>query len=108
MSPIGWPTAGTGNSASLSSTSASLRTLVGIVGGEVLTYVEEQGATPMRRLIRELEWPSQVVIMAVGALVREGLVQAMSHELEVIIEPAGTSRTCSASAPEGLPEMWGG
>lgn len=66
----------------------SLMTPLGIAGGEILTYLEEHGATAMRRLIRELAWPAPVVMMAVGALIREGLVCATQHDLEVILEPA--------------------
>lgn len=65
----------------------SLVTSLGIIEGEVLLYLDVHGATPVRRLIRELEWPSPLVTMGVGALIREGLVQASQHELEVIVEP---------------------
>ena len=67
--------------------SRSLVTSLGIIGGEVLLHLDVHGATPMRRLIRELEWPSPLVTMAIGALVREGLIRARQHELEVIVEP---------------------
>ena len=65
----------------------SLVTSLGIIEGEVLLYLDVHGATPVRRLIRELEWPSPLVTMGVGALIREGLVQASQRELEVIVEP---------------------
>ena len=64
----------------------SLLTPLGVVGGEVLIYLEQYGATPLRRLTRELEWPSPMIMMAVGALIREGLARASQHELEVIVE----------------------
>ncbi|MBI4342908.1 MAG: hypothetical protein HY599_06040 [Candidatus Omnitrophica bacterium] len=68
----------------------ALMTSLGLVSGEILTELEAHGATPMRRLIRELEWPAPMVLMAVGALVREGLVRATQHDLEVILEPERT------------------
>lgn len=65
----------------------SLITRLGVIEGEVLTHLERYGATPLRRLTRELEWPSPMILMAVGALAREGLARAMQHELEVLVEP---------------------
>ena len=65
----------------------ALVTSLGIIEGEVLLYLDVSGATTVRRLIRELEWPAPMVTMGVGALIREGLVRARQHELEVIIEP---------------------
>jgi hypothetical protein len=40
----------------------------------------------MRQLIRKSEWQAPMVIMAVGALIREGLVRGIQHDLEVIVE----------------------
>ena len=65
---------------------ASLMTPLGLISGDVLTYLEERGATAVRRIVRDLEWPAQMVTMAIGALIREGLVRAVQHDLEVIIE----------------------
>lgn len=67
-----------------------LITTLGLIEGEVLTFLEDHGATTLRGLIRELEWPARMVMMAVGALVREHLVRAAQHELEVILEPVTT------------------
>ncbi len=64
-----------------------LMTTLGIVEGDILTYLERFGTTTMRQLIRELEWPAPMVMMAVGALIREGLIRALRHELEVVVEP---------------------
>lgn len=63
-----------------------LITTLGLIEGEVLTFLEEHGATTLRGLIRELEWPARMVMMAVGGLVREHLVRATQRELEVILE----------------------
>lgn len=83
--------------------SRSLVTSLGIIEGEVLLYLDVHGATPTRRLIRDLEWPSPLVTMALGALIREGLVRARQHELELIIEPKRP-----ALISEAVPEVWGG
>jgi len=74
----------------------SLMTTLGVVSGEVLTCLEEHGTTSLRRVIRELAWPSQLVVMAVGALVRDGLVRAEQHDLEVLLEPGRTWRLPAA------------
>ena len=64
-----------------------LITTLGLIEGEVLTFLEDHGATTLRALIRELEWPARMIMMAVGALIREHLVRATQRELEVILEP---------------------
>jgi hypothetical protein len=64
-----------------------LITTLGLIEGEVLTVLEDHGATTLRGLIRELEWPARMVMMAVGALVREHLVRATQRELEMVVEP---------------------
>ncbi len=65
----------------------SLMTPLGLAAGEILTEVEWSGATTLRRLIRKLDWPMYLVLMAVGVLVRQGLIRATQRELEVIVEP---------------------
>ena len=64
-----------------------LITTLGLVEGEVLTVLEAHGATTARGLVQELEWPAWMVVMAVGALIRERLVRATPRELELIVEP---------------------
>ena len=85
----------------------SLVTSLGIIEGEVLLYLDVSGATTVRRLIRELEWPAPMVTMAVGALIREGLVGASQHELEVIIEPKRPGEL-PASLGTDAPGVWEG
>ena len=70
---------------------SSLMTPLALIEGEVLTYLERDGTTTLRRLIRELEWPARMVMMGVGALVREGLVRATKRELEVLLTPVQQS-----------------
>ena len=72
--------------------SLSLMTTLGLISGEVLTYLEAHGATTLHRLIRELEWPARMTMMAVGALVRQGMIRAIQHDLEVILEPTSIRR----------------
>lgn len=63
----------------------SLMSVIGVVSGEILLYLDTHGATPLRQLVRALEWPSPVTNMGVGALVRQGHVRAEQHDLEIII-----------------------
>jgi hypothetical protein len=65
---------------------ASLMTPLGLTTGDVLTEVDSSGAITLRRLIRKLDWPVYLVLMAVGALVRQGLIRATQRELEVVVE----------------------
>ena len=67
---------------------ASLITQLGLVEGDVLTYVETHGARSLRRIIRDLQWPASLVMMAVGALIREGLVCGIQREIDVVVGPS--------------------
>ena len=87
---------------------ASLMTPLGLVEGDALVYLEMHGATAIRRLVRELEWPAPMIMMAVGALVRDGLVRAIQHDLEVIVELRTDQGTPATQAHAPSPEGWGG
>lgn len=65
----------------------SLMTPIGIVEGDVLMYLEQHGRATLRMLNRELAWPSYLVVMGVGALIRSGLVRATQLGLEIILQP---------------------
>ena len=88
--------------------SKSLMTTIGIVEGEVLAYLDTHGATTLRHLTRELEWPTTMIMMAVGALVREGLARAVQHELEIIVDLWHVRPRAFASADLPVPGVWGG
>ncbi len=83
-------------------------TTVGIISGEILTDLEQHGSSTLRRLIRELSWPMPLVVMAVGALVREGLIRASQHDLEMVIELRREWRVPVEFKTQAAPEAWGG
>ena len=63
-----------------------LMTFLGVIGGEVLSYLESHSRTTLRRMIEDLPWPAVWVMMAMGALIRQGLVRGIQHGADVIIE----------------------
>lgn len=63
----------------------SLMTPLGMVEGEVLEHLDRCEKTTLRRLNQALQWPAYMVMMAVGALIRAGLVRAAQHDLEVVV-----------------------
>lgn len=68
---------------------ASLMTPLGLVEGEVLTYLDSQdthGVATLEQLSHELRWPTHLVMMAVGALIRAGLVQGVQQGIHVIVK----------------------
>lgn len=65
---------------------ASLMTPLGVVEGEVLLYLDHHGAATLRRLNQQVEAPAYLVMMAVGALTRSGLVRAVQRDLEVVVK----------------------
>ncbi len=79
----------------------SLMTPLALVEGDILTHLEEYGATTLRRLIRSLEWPSRMVMMGVGGLIRQGLVRGVQLELDVVIEVLPRDAM-------DVPTLWGG
>lgn len=64
---------------------SSLITPLGLVEGDVLTYLEEHGATGLRDLTRALGWSASMVRMGVGALIREGLVEGKQQGANVMV-----------------------
>ena len=73
----------------LTTPESSLMTVLGIAEGDVLEYLEGHGAASLYRVIQTQEWPSSMVIMAVGALIRQGLIRGDQRRLEPVHE--GTS-----------------
>ena len=67
--------------------STPMVTMLGVVEGDILNFLETHGTLTLRRLIRMVEWPTMMVVMGVGALIREGLVRAVRRETEVVLEP---------------------
>lgn len=85
----------------------SLMTTLGIISGEALTLLERNGAMSLRSLIRELPWAMPVVTMAIGALIREGLIKAEQHELEIVIEPRRDWQIPAHFVKEPAYGIWG-
>lgn len=67
----------------------SLMTPLGLISGEALSYIEQHRRITLRQLARALPWPSALVTMGVGALIRGGLIQAMPCGFEICLEPVG-------------------
>ena len=88
MTTIGW----TLHKASASLRKASTKdvlliTLLGMVEGEMLTYLEAHGATALSNLARTLEWPTPLIVMAAGALIRQGLAQGVKSQRGTLLAP---------------------
>ena len=86
----------------------SLITSLGLVESEVLTYLETYGPTTLRRVIRELSWPAPMVMMGVGALVRQGLARAVRHDVEVLLQAVPASDRFNGTGCSDAPTVWGG
>jgi hypothetical protein len=65
----------------------SLMTPLGVASGDVLSLVEARGSASLTRVLHELQqWPVPLVLMAVGALIREGLVLGTGQGWELVLE----------------------
>ncbi len=64
---------------------AGLFTVLSLVEGEILTYLEENGVARLRKVVQELEWPMAEVMMAVGVLMRERLVEVRRDRFGVLV-----------------------
>jgi len=87
-----------GNNATERVPHPSLMTPLGVVEGEVLTFLDRQRGATLRQLNHTLQWPAYMVMMAVGALIRAGLVRGIQHDLEVML----TLRKPLGARQEGL------
>ncbi len=89
-----------------------LITSLGIIEGEILIALERDGALTLRELTRALTWPARLIMMAVGGLVREHLIQVTQFERDLVIEPTqAVADVTVADEPvtqEAVPEVWGG
>ena len=86
----------------------ALITTLAMVEGDILTYMERFGACTLRELTRNIEWPSRLVTMAAGGLVRERMIRAIEHDLEVVLERLPETAASIPRTDEAVPEAWGG
>ena len=63
----------------------SWMTPIGVAEGEVLSFLDEHGTVAIRRLVQQLEWPAPIVLMGVGALIRDGLACVRQHGAEMVV-----------------------
>ena len=65
-----------------------LEALLGLVEEDIVKYVEMRGrAVTLRDVIQALPWSSKMIVLAVGALIRQHLVLAQQRALEIVLEP---------------------
>ncbi len=65
----------------------SVITTLGLIGGEVLVYLETCGPVSASEIVKKLVWPHEMTYMAIGALVRQRLVSATASNGEIVIHP---------------------
>lgn len=62
-----------------------LMTRLGIVEGEILQALETNGDLTLHRLMEILEWQPCEIAMAVGSLLRQGLIRSVEMGEEVFL-----------------------
>ena len=67
--------------------SSTIITSLGLLSGEILMYLETHGRATAGQLSKELGWAVPMVMMAIGTLIRQGLVLARPFNLEIMIQP---------------------
>jgi hypothetical protein len=65
---------------------SSIFSPIGIVEGEVLSYLEEHGASSLKELDLALGIPILMVTMGTGALIRAGLVRGVQSAEGIVLE----------------------
>jgi hypothetical protein len=68
-----------------------LMTFFGLLGSQILAYLQGNGATPQQHLVQwicQLGWSAGVVKMAIDALARGGLVKVEKGFGDSVIKPA--------------------
>ena len=63
-----------------------LTTRLGLVEGEILERLENEKIIILRELMEQLGWESCAVSMAVGSLVRQGMIQCREYGRNVFLE----------------------
>lgn len=64
---------------------SSLFTIMSIVEGEILEFLDGKGEISLAEILGQLNWPEPVVMISVGGLIREGLVVAKRHDKFVLL-----------------------
>ena len=62
-----------------------------MVEADVLTWLEANGPTSLRHLIRESDHPGMLVAMAIDPLVRAGFVQVTARDPDLMVTQAAKS-----------------
>lgn len=68
------------------STQIPLISQLGIVQGEILSCIERKGSATLDRLMKDLVWPRHILVMAVGALIYQGLVRGFQSGHSVVLK----------------------
>jgi hypothetical protein len=63
----------------------SVNATLGLISGEILLSLETCGPVSTAELVEKLEWPAELVYMAVGALIRRRLIGAAFRQGEVVV-----------------------
>jgi hypothetical protein len=64
---------------------SSLMTPLGLVEGEILDWVDRHGPTALHKLTQELDWSPNLILMGIGALVRQDLAWAVQVKSDIIV-----------------------
>lgn len=70
--------------------SASLNMMISLAESDVKEHLENQGRVSMESLIENLSYPRLVVVMSLGALVRDGLVRVIKSGDSILLEEAAS------------------
>lgn len=70
---------------------APLITAIGLIEGDLLETLESRGPMSAYRLVHTQDCPASLVLMAIGDLIRTGLIQGTEARLELTSELAARS-----------------
>src|SRR4051812_1919911 len=68
---------------------------MGLIGGEILVALDTCGPISMRDLTRKLDWSSDLILMAAGALAHQRRIEATVRNGAVFIAPLGDAAATS-------------
>jgi len=64
----------------------ALITKLGMIEGEILSHLETEGPTNVQDLLSRLPWRSESLLMAIGSLIRQGLVRGIQQNTDLLLE----------------------
>lgn len=73
-----------------------LMTRLALIEGSIIEKLEDEKAMTLRELMKDVEWEPCAVSMAIGSLIRQGMVRCREYDKHVLLEYGPKTKTNQA------------